>query len=79
LKEKKEKKKQSKEKNFIQNHLEIESSHRERTTKILLKRRRRRKRREQNVEIAFRERVRDLPTDHRVGSSDQTSREFYTL
>jgi hypothetical protein len=34
---------------------------------------------EQNVEIAFRERVRDLPTDHRVGSSDQTSREFYTL
>jgi hypothetical protein len=32
LKEKKEKKKQSKEKNFIQNHLEIESSHRERTT-----------------------------------------------
>ena len=57
LKEKKEKKKQSNEKNFIQNHLEIESSHRERTTKILLKRRRtrgRRKRREQNVEIVFR-------------------------
>ena len=38
-----------------------------------------REREEQNVEIAFRERVRDLPTDHRVGSSDQTAREFYTL
>jgi hypothetical protein len=41
LKEKKEKKKQSNEKNFIQNHLEIESSHQTREQRILLKRRRR--------------------------------------
>ena len=40
---KKTKKKQSKEKNFIQNHLEIESFHRERTTNTTKKKKKKKK------------------------------------